>query len=355
MTNRPQITGAAFGLTAAVLFGVSAPLAKLLLADIQPLMLAGLLYLGGGTGLLLLRLIQSRNQAHEATLQKGDLALLCAIIISGGILGPVLMLLGLQRVSGLAGSLLLNLEGPFTILLAVVFFGEYLGRSLAVAAALIFSGAAVLGWQPGAIQAEWVGIILLFAACFSWALDNNLTQRLSLRDPVSIALVKTFTAGAFNVAAGSYLGNVLPRIELLAFAMLLGFFSYGVSIVLDIYALRVVGAVRESAYFATAPFIGAVFAIPLLDERLSVAEALSFVLMALGVTLMLRENHSHIHEHHELEHEHLHAHDEHHQHAHSEPVSGPHSHHHWHFRLVHSHPHVPDLHHRHRHGTKKNR
>ncbi len=352
MAHGEQYKGAAFGLAAALLFGLSAPLAKLLLDGVGPLMLAGLLYLGGGTGLLILKALYGRA-AREAALRRTDVPLLTAILVAGGIVGPVCMLLGLERVSGLAGALLLNLEGPLTILLAVVFFGEYLGRAVAFATLLVFSGALLLAWQPGALRAEWAGVAFLFAACLAWALDNNLTQRLSLRDPVAIALAKTLGAGAVNVSLALLIGDAVPAAGFAGAALLLGFFSYGISIVLDTYALRWIGAVREAAWFATAPFLGALAAVPLLGERISLVEESAFVIMALGVVILLRERHAHLHVHEEMEHEHLHVHDEHHRHVHEGPVTEPHSHPHRHVRLVHAHPHVPDLHHRHAHPKRK--
>ncbi len=345
-----QVRGAALGLAAAASFGLSAPLAKLLLASISPVLLAGLLYLGAAAGLWLHRL--ARPSTKEAQLSRADVPKLAAVVAAGGILGPLLMLLGLSRVTGLAGSLLLNLEAPFTVLLAVVFFREHLGRYAAAAAAFILGGALVLKLQPGALGADTAGVALLAAACLCWAIDNNLTQRLSLRDPFAIVRVKTLVAGVFNTALGLILARgQLPRGEYVVGALVLGSFSYGVSVVLDAYALRLVGAVREAAYFATAPFIGALGALVLLREPLRWFDAAAMGSMGVGVVLLLRERHSHVHAHDALNHEHLHQHDEHHRHEHGpdDPAGEPHNHRHQHVRLVHDHPHLPDAHHRHGH------
>jgi drug/metabolite transporter (DMT)-like permease len=337
------------GLLAAALFGISAPLAKVLLGTLRPQILAGLLYLGAGLGLSLFRAL--RPAKAESPLRRSDVLPLLAVVAFGGIVGPLLMLLGLLRVGALTGSLLLNLEAPLTILLAVLLFGEHLGRYAAAAAVLILGGAALLKLQPGRSQADGWGVLLLSGACLCWALDNNLTQRLTLRDPVALVRIKTLAAGSVNLLIAILLGAPLPGLGTMANALLLGCVSYGVSVVLDAYALRLVGAAREAAFFATAPFIGALVSVVLCGDRLGVADVGAMGAMALGVALLLRERHSHEHTHSELQHEHIHSHDAHHQHEHApgDPPTEPHSHAHRHAPLIHDHPHLPDLHHRHDH------
>jgi drug/metabolite transporter (DMT)-like permease len=354
MNDRPSVAqqarGAVFGLAAAALFGLSAPLAKLLLRGLSPVLLAGLLYLGAAAGLWIHRAIAPRSK--EPGLRRADIPKLASVVVAGGVAGPVLMLLGLTRVSGLTGSLLLNLEAPFTMLLALVVFREHLGRHGVIAAALILSGALMLELEPGALGADTLGVVLLAAACACWALDNNLTQRLSLRDPFAIVRIKSLAAGIVNIALGAWVaGGALPEASYIAAALVLGSLSYGVSVVLDAYALRLIGAAREAAYFATAPFVGALASLVLLGESLHWLDALAMLVMAVGVVFLLRERHAHGHEHAALEHEHLHTHDEHHQHAHiaDDPSGEPHSHVHRHAPLFHDHPHVSDAHHRHRH------
>jgi drug/metabolite transporter (DMT)-like permease len=347
--NDDRRLGALLGLLAAVSFGVSAPLAKLLLADVSPQLLAGLLYLGAGLGLGLYRLV--RPTTREAPLTRADLPPLLGVVALGGVAGPLLLLVGLARVSGTAGALLLNLEGPFTIGVAALLFGEHLGRRAGLAAACILFGALVLRVDPGEVTADWFGVAAIAAACLCWAFDNNLTQRLSLKDPFQIVRIKTLGAGSFNAALAFALGAAVPPASIVTLALALGLLSYGASVVLDAYALRLHGAAREAAYFATAPFVGAVAAVPLLGESLGVAELASMVLMLFGVVLMLRERHGHEHTHEPTEHAHIHVHDEHHRHDHGpdNPPGEPHAHVHRHTALTHAHAHVPDLHHRHEH------
>lgn len=345
-----QLRGAAFGLMAAALFGSSAPIAKLLLGQIRPVLLAGLLYLGAAVGLWLHRALA--KPSREAPLGRSDWWRLALVVLSGGIAGPVLMLMGLSRVTSLTGALLLNLEAPLTVLLAVVLFREHLGRWGVAAAVLIFAGAAMLKLEPGALGADAHGVLLIAAACACWALDNNLTQTLSLKDPFAIVRIKTLVAGVTNTALGlSSMPGQFPSASFVFGAMLVGSLSYGASVVLDAYALRLVGAAREAAYFATAPFVGALASVGFGGDVLRIHDGLAMAAMAGGVALLLKERHAHHHLHDDLVHEHLHEHDEHHQHSHGAdvPIGPAHSHAHRHVPLTHDHPHVPDAHHRHPH------
>jgi drug/metabolite transporter (DMT)-like permease len=348
--ERGRARGALCGLSAAVLFGASAPVSKLLLPELGPLLMAGLLYLGAGLGLTAYGLVRPRSRIdRESHVTRRDLGLLAGITVTGGIVGPVLLLVGLGRVSGLAGSLLLNLEAPFTMLLAVMLFREHMGRRALVAALLILAGGLLLSWRPGELRADPWGILAIAAACLSWGVDNNLTQRLTLRDPVAVVRWKTLGAAACTLAIGTAVRPGVPPLAVAAAAAGLGSLSYGASILLDMYALRLLGAAREAAFFATAPFIGAALAVPLLGDAFGLAEVEAALLMSSGVVLLVREKHGHVHTHEPLEHEHMHVHDEHHQHAHDGSLVEPHSHPHRHDPITHEHRHVPDLHHRHRH------
>jgi drug/metabolite transporter (DMT)-like permease len=345
----------AASLGAAALFGLSAPLAKLLLSEAEPMALAPLLYLGAGIGLALGGVLRARASPavpdREAPLRGADAWLLAAIILVGGVAAPLLLLIGLTRVSAVVGSLLLNLEAPFTIAVAVGLLGEHLDVRAAAGAAFVAVGAGILAYAPGDMQADWKGVVAIALACLCWAIDNNLTQRLSLRDPIAIARAKGFGAGTASLALALLAGASFPRPAVVAAGLVLGFVSYGVSVALAVWAMRSLGAARHSALFATAPFMGSLAAVPMLGERLGPWEAAAGGIMAIGVMSLLTESHEHWHLHPAAEHEHAHVHDEHHQHAHPERWDGiePHSHVHQHASLSHAHPHVSDVHHRHRH------
>src|SRR5215212_5642061 len=181
--------GAFYGLAAAVLFGMSAPISKLLLPNVGFLMLASLLYLGAGIGLSGFALL--RRDRREAVVRRSDALPLAGIVVTGGIVGPILLLYGLQSVSGVAGSLLLNLEAPFTMLLAVLVFREHMSRGEVLASVLIVGGALVLSYERGELRAELLGALAIAGACLSWGIDNNLTQKLSVRDPIAVVRIKT--------------------------------------------------------------------------------------------------------------------------------------------------------------------
>lgn len=344
-----RLRGAAFGLAAAALFGASAPFAKVLLGGAGPLALAGLLYAGAGLALTAVRLARG-GAGREARVRREDAPLLAVVSVAGGLIGPVLMLAGLRRLPAVTGSLLLNLEAPFTMLLAVSAFREHLSRGEAAGAALVIAGGAALGVQPGALSGSWTGAACIAAACGCWALDNNLTQRLSARDPVSLVQLKALAAGAGALGLAAALGQPFPGPRQVGWALALGSLSYGASIVLDAHALRLLGAAREAAFFATAPFVGAALSVAVLGERPSGFDLAGALAMAAGVAVLIRARHGHAHAHEAMEHDHLHVHDEHHQHAHQGPVTEPHAHPHAHAPLTHDHPHVSDAHHRHRHG-----
>jgi drug/metabolite transporter (DMT)-like permease len=337
-----------FGLLAAVSFGISAPLAKRLLDDVSPQMLAGLLYVGAFLALSL----AGRRSRTEARLRRADTPRMTAMVLAGGVLAPVLLLLGLQRVSGIAGSLLLNLEGPFTILVGVAVFREHLPRKTMLGALIVFGGAFLLGLGGGETRADWIGIVLIAGACACWALDNNLTQSLTVRDPRSIVRIKTGVAGTVNVVLAYIIGERFPDASVFLAVLVLGAVSYGLSVYLDALALRSLGAAREAAVFAVAPFAGALLAPFVLPESLGLRDIAAGALMACGVALLLRERHHHGHRHVPLDHDHAHVHDRHHQHAHATrvPADEPHAHSHHHDPLEHDHAHVSDIHHRHSHA-----
>jgi drug/metabolite transporter (DMT)-like permease len=344
--------GVPLALASAALFGASTPFAKLLLGSTDPWLLAGLLYLGAGLGLALVHLARGalRLPALEAPLRRADLPWLAAVVIAGGIVGPLLLMLGLARTDAASGALLLNLEGLATMALAWLVFRENVDRCLLTGAAAILAGAVLLSWPGGGVGLD-LGALLIAGACLAWGIDNNLTSRLSSADPVQIALAKGLIAGTVNLTLALVQGAALPGLGIALGAGLVGFLGYGVSLVLFVLALRHLGAARTGAYFALAPFIGAILAILLLGEPLAPRLLVAGGLMAIGLWLHLAERHEHDHTHETRQHEHRHRHDEHHRHAHApgDPAGEPHTHLHHHEPLRHRHPHYPDLHHHHAH------
>jgi drug/metabolite transporter (DMT)-like permease len=313
--------------------------------------MAGLLYIGAGLGLSVVHLSRGvlRLSAVEAPLRRPDMPWLIAVMLSGGILGPLLLMFGLTHTDAAAASLLLNLEGLATMGIAWVVFRENVDRRLLLGAFAILAGAVILSWQ-GEANFQWGGL-LIAGACLCWGIDNNLTRKLSSSDPVQIATLKGLVAGAFNLTLALSQGAALPSSGTVAAVGVVGFLGYGVSLALFVLSLRYLGTARTSAYFSLAPFVGAVLAVAMLGEPLSLQLLVAGGLMGGGLWLHLAERHEHEHVHEPMEHEHRHRHDEHHRHTHSasDPPGAPHTHWHRHVRLVHRHPHYPDLHHRHEH------
>lgn len=343
--------GVPLALGSAVLFGASAPLSKLLMGSISPWLLAGLLYLGAGVGLALVNAVQRLigRTSSEAPLRRSDFPWLVAVVVFGGILGPLLLMLGLSQTTASSGSLLLNLEGLATMMIAWIVFRENVDRRLLTGAAAILAGALVLSWSADGARLD-LGSLLIATACLCWGIDNNLARRLSSADPVQIAMVKGVVAGSTNLVLALSLGAGLPGPGLVAAGTVVGFFGIGVSLVLFMLGLRYLGTARTGAYFSLAPFIGAVLGLVLFSEPATPELVLAGLLMAVGLGLHLAERHEHEHAHEALEHDHAHSHDEHHRHTHTGVLTEPHSHWHRHEPLRHSHPHYPDLHHRHGHG-----
>jgi drug/metabolite transporter (DMT)-like permease len=347
---------ALLALAAAALFGASTPLAKLLQAGIAPALLAGLLYLGSGAGLALVKLgLRLAGRTAEAPLRAHDLPWLAGAVACGGIAAPLLLMWGLAGASASGVSLLLNLEGISTALIAALVFKEAVAGRIWLAAGLMLVAGLILGYDPQADFGLSPHTLAVVAACALWALDNNLTRRIAAADPVNIAMIKGLAAGIANTAAALAYGAQLPAALPLAGSLLLGWLAYGVSLVLYIVALRHLGSARAAAHFSTAPFIGAALSISLLGEPVGAGFVAAFLLMLAATWLALTEWHGHAHLHEPLQHEHVHTHDAHHAHAHGggddrpEPEPEPHSHPHRHDPLEHSHPHLPDLHHRHTH------
>jgi drug/metabolite transporter (DMT)-like permease len=342
--------GVAAALAAALLFGAGTPLAKALLADMGPWLLAALLYLGSGFGLALVR---RWRRAPPVQLPQGEWRWLAGAVLAGGVVGPVLLMAGLTRMPASGASLLLNAEGVFTALLAWFAFRENFDRRIALGMLAIMAGALVLSWPGQAgLVATWPALAVL-GACLAWGIDNNLTRKVSLADASWVAMVKGAVAGSVNLLIATALGANLPPWPALAGALALGFLAYGVSLVLFVVALRHLGTARTGAYFSVAPFFGGLLALPLLGEPWSTRLGLAGGLMAWGVWLHLSERHSHAHTHDPLVHEHAHEHhpqDAHHAHAHPGlPAGTRHSHAHEHEALAHEHRHFPDAHHRHPH------
>jgi drug/metabolite transporter (DMT)-like permease len=344
-------------LAAALLFGASTPFSKLLGGDVPALLLAGLLYLGSGLGLTLLlalRRVRERASGQAPThleIPRKEITWLLGAIVFGGMLGPALLMLGLSQTSGASASLLLNVEGVLTAVIAWVVFKENADRQIVLGMVAIVAGGVLLSWEPGG-AASSTGALFILGACLCWGIDNNLTRKVSTNDAMLVAGLKGLVAGACNTALALANGASMPALPTVGASLLLGFFGYGLSLTLFVVGLRVLGTARTGAYFSVAPLFGVVISLAIWPSAPAPLFWVAAALMALGVWLHVRERHLHEHRHDPLEHSHRHRHDEHHQHAHDFDWDSaePHSHQHRHEVLTHKHPHYPDIHHRHAHA-----
>ncbi|MBC3918051.1 DMT family transporter [Undibacterium sp. CY18W] len=347
--------GVIYALLAAILFGISTPFAKTMVADIAPVMLAGVLYLGSGLGLLLVFLLRAamfRNRQDKfVAVTRVDLPWLAGAILTGGIAGPVLLMAGLTLTPASTTSLLLNMEGVLTALLAWFVFKENFDRRIFLGMLLIVVAGALLSWEQVPVLGVPWGALAIIAACLCWAIDNNLTRKVAASDALQIVGIKGLVAGSVNLGIALLSGHQLPQAYTLLSVGLIGFCGYGLSLVMFVLALRHLGAARTGAYFSSAPFVGTVVSLLLLSEQPGNMFWLAAFLMVAGIWLHLTENHEHEHAHEPLLHAHEHTHDSHHQHEHDPDWDGsePHVHQHQHHPVRHKHPHYPDIHHQHTH------
>lgn len=359
--NRSKIIPILKALGAAVLFGINAPLSKLLLTpgrlgQVEPIPMAALLYLGSGLGALILSAVQRGADAdNEARLQKSDFPWLAGALFAGGVAAPIILMSSLRATPAATASLLLNFEGVATTLIAALAFHEATDRRIWGAVGLVTAASIVLSWDAAGGLGISLGALGVLTACVFWGIDNNFTRNISAKNPLTIVAVKGLGAGAFSLVLALVVGQRLPGMWAGLGALLLGSVSYGLSITLFILALRDLGAARTSALFSSAPFIGSLLAFVIFQDPLSGQFLSALVLMILGTLLLITEQHGHPHRHAALMHEHRHRHDDdHHTHIHAPgqmPPGGWHSHPHSHTPQIHEHAHTPDLHHRHDHNA----
>lgn len=336
----------------AILFGAATPASKLLLGELTPFRLAGLLYLGAA--LSVSPAVVSLRRFSFPRVGDGKTFLrLCGAVVFGGLLGPIALLFGLKAAEAASVSLWLNLELAATAVIGVIFFKDHLGRAgwLGVAAAIVAS--VILSWSSDVAGA--MAGLLVAAACCCWGIDNHLTALIDGISPTESTFWKGLIAGTVNLTIGNYLADGSMSFSAIAGALAVGAVAYGASIVLYIQSAQAMGATRAQVVFASAPFFGVALSVLWLGEPLVTAHLIAVPLFVAGIGLLMLEEHNHEHTHETITHEHFHRHDDgHHDHVHDQPVpSVGHSHSHSHDSVTHSHPHWPDLHHRHQHNSEQ--
>ncbi len=344
-------SGPMYVILAAMLFGVSPALVKVTIGEMSPLLVAGLLYLGSAVGLTGWVLLSKGSTFGELNkLSTVHRYKLLGAIVAGGILGPICLVYGIKRGTAFEVSLLLNLETFTTTALAWLVFREHVGRSVWLGKLLLILGGIVISYDPKSSLMFSAAGGLVFLACLFWGIDNNLTRDVDELSPAVLASTKGWVAGSFNVILALLFGLGTFTVNGVEVILTLGAFSYGLSLVFFVLALRSLGSARTSTYFAIGPFFGMFFSLVLLGERPATYQWVAAIVMGIGLWVLSRESHGHTHTHEVLHHKHRHTHDQHHQHEHEGwEGSEPHEHPHAHNPLMHSHPHLPDIHHRHEH------
>ncbi len=349
--NLKKYTPVFLAIMAAILFGMSSPVSKILLTAIPPTLMAALLYLGAGTGMAsisLFRRLKGRNSA-EAGITRKELPYVLAMIVLD-IAAPIFLMVGLTMTSSANASLLGNFEIVATSLIALFIFKESMGTRLWGALGLITLASFILSIENISSFSLSLGSVFVLLSCICWGFENNCTRMLSIKDPIEVVVIKGFGSGFGSLLLALILKERAERFSYILIALILGFFAYGLSIYFYVMAQRDLGAARTSAYYAIAPFIGFGLSFAIFREKPALSYIIALIIMIAGAYLASKEKHRHLHKHVALTHEHRHSHeDEHHHHVHDNPVTGDHSHMHTHEELMHVHSHAPDIHHIHKH------
>lgn len=341
----------ATAILAAMLYGVSSPISKLLLQELSPTFMAALLYLGAGIGMYIVNLIRKsmKIEVTEAKMTRQELPYIIGMIILD-ILAPILLMMGLTMTSSENVALLNNFEIVATTMIALIFFKEAVGRRMWLAIILITAASIILSVENLRELSFSTGSLFVIAASICWGVENNCTRMLSLKDPLQIVVVKGFGSGIGALIIAALFGDIYGSMVFILLALVLGFIAFGLSIYFYITAQRDLGATRTSTYYAAAPFIGVIMSFLIFREAVSISFFVALIIMVIGTYFVVSENHNHLHYHDRLTHEHKHNHDDgHHNHTHQGIIKGAHNHQHTHEVMNHKHVHTPDMHHQHIH------
>lgn len=298
-----------YAILAALCYGISIPISKILLENIPPVFIAGLLYIGGGMGMLLIKLIKKENLLKEAKLTKNEMPYVIGMVILD-VLAPIFLMLGLAKTTAATASLLNNFEIVATSVIALIIFKETIGRKTWIAIVFITIASVILSVEDFSSLTFSFGAIFVLLACICWGLENNCTCKLSVKDPLEIVIIKGIASGLTSIIIALILKQHSTNIKYIAITLLLGFITIGLSVYFYIYAQRTLGAARTSAYYAFAPFIGVGLSFIIFKESLTVSYIIALVIMIIGVGIMSYEKHKHYHFHGKLGHEHRHSHND---------------------------------------------
>ena len=278
-----------YAILAAVFYAVSSPLSKVLLEDVSPYLMASLLYLGAGFGMMAVRSASPSKRSEERSLTRGDMPYILGMVVLD-IAAPILLMYGLLNSPASSVSLLNNFEIVATTLIALLVFGERVSSRTWVAIILITASAVILSTAGAGELSFSTGSLAVILACVCWGIENNCTRRLSDSGPLRIVVIKGVFSGLGSLVIAVFMGMGSPTAAEIAGALALGFVSYGMSLFFYISAQGSLGAAKVSAYYAMAPFIGAFLSLALLGEPLTEMFALALAVMAAGVAVLTWES-----------------------------------------------------------------
>jgi drug/metabolite transporter (DMT)-like permease len=339
-----------YAILAALCYVISTPFSKLLLNNIPPVFIAGLVYIGAGLGMLFINLLRSKNvPKKEAKITIKELPYTITMVLLD-VFAPIFLMIGLSKSTSATASLLNNFEIVATSTIALIIFKESIGKRTWIAIVFITIASIILSVDDLFSIKLSVGAVFVLLACVCWGFENNCTSKLSLKDPFEIVIIKGIGSGLTSLAIAFITKQYSLEIKYILITLMLGFIAYGLSVYFYIYAQRNLGAARTSAYYALAPFIGVGLSFIIFNEFPTVSYLIALGIMVTGVYFTAFEKHEHLHTHQFIEHEHRHNHnDGHHNHTHETLINGEHNHFHIHNLMEHKHQHTPDLHHSHEH------
>ncbi len=278
--------GIFLAILAAGLYALSTPFSKLILNSLPSTLMAGFLYVGAGLGMVMISLVRkvSGKQGTESRLTRRDLPYTISMVILD-IAAPICLLFGLTMTTAANVSLLNNFEIVATAVIALLVFSEAVSPRLWLGILFVTASCALLSFEDLSSLQFNSGSLFALLACICWGIENNCTRRLSSKDPLQIVMVKGICSGTGSVVIGLLRGERILHLWTLLAVLLLGFVAYGLSIYFYVYAQRILGAARTSAYYAIAPFIGVFLSLLIFREIPGVLFIAALILMVIGAWL----------------------------------------------------------------------
>ncbi|MFZ3150410.1 MAG: DMT family transporter [Anaerolineaceae bacterium] len=275
-----------YAILAAILYAISSPISKILLDSLSPTMMAALLYLGAGLGMLIMGSVTKWTQQNkpEKSLTKQEWPFILGMILLD-IAAPILLMNGLNHTTAANVSLLNNFEIVATSLIAFIFFGEKISPRLWIAIILVTIASILLSIEDVGSLSFSIGSIFVLLACICWGLENNVTRKLSDKNPIQIVVIKGLGSGAGALIIAALLNEIRGDAGHILVALLLGFVAYGLSIYFYVRAQRDLGAAKTSSFYASAPFFGVIFSFLIFRDIPSSSFLTPLIIMAVGAYL----------------------------------------------------------------------